>query len=223
MSLPPFSSLPPSMHNATVAAYYRRLQRRRGQLAAKRTLDLAVSLPLLALSLPLMGGIALAVSLESPGGPVFRQRRVTQGGKIFTIYKFRTMRAGSGHSHRLTGQVTRVGEFLRTTRLDELPQLVNILRGEMSLVGPRPEVESFVKHYTPEMLATLLLPAGVTSRASIVFRNEAAMLPARNRQTFYIRHILPAKMRYNLDYLENFSILEDIGLLADTCLSAMGR
>lgn len=214
--MPPFKALPPSMQNEEAARYYQLLRHRRGRMLVKRLFDLTTAFVLLIPASVLMGVIAVMICAQSPGGAIFRQRRVTQYGQLFTIYKFRTMYSGSADLSQLSGKVTPIGRVLRRTHLDELPQLVNILRGEMSFVGPRPEVPHFVHRYRPEMLATLLLPAGVTSRASIAFRNEETLLPSENREEYYIRQILPMKMNYNLEYLNCFSLWEDMKILAAT-------
>lgn len=223
--LPPYASLPPWMRRPQVAAAWRVLDKKRDVLAAKRALDLGLALLLLPATLPVMGAAAALVLVSSPGPAVFRQRRVTAGGRCFTIYKLRTMEQTSGSSLAVAGdsRVTPVGEMLRKYRVDELPQLFNILRGEMSFVGPRPELPELVACYTPDMLPTLLLPAGVTSPASLCFRDESKVLALGDSRELYLREILPAKMAYNLQYLAQVGVGTDLRLLLRTvCLVLRG-
>ncbi|MBO4538040.1 MAG: sugar transferase, partial [Erysipelotrichaceae bacterium] len=165
---------------------------------------------------------ALAVIIDSPGPVFYRQRRVTRYGKIFRIHKFRSMVSdASARGGLLTlnndGRITRVGRFIRHYRLDEFPQLLDILAGNMSFVGTRPEVEKYVEHYTDEMNATLLMPAGITSRASILYRNEDRLLnEADDPDRVYIEKVMPDKMKYNLEMLRDFSLIGELGILLDT-------
>ena len=211
----PWDELPEKMRTEPVRVYYDRLAARRGQLVLKRAFDIAASMVLLTLLSPVLAVLAVMIRCDSKGPVMFRQARVTQYGRVFRIYKFRTM---VDHAERLGAQVTtkgdaritRVGRLLRKTRLDELPQLINILLGDMSFVGTRPEVEKYVAHYSGAMWATLLLPAGVTSDASLRYKDEAELLSgAEDADAVYIEQILPEKMRYNLDALQNFSLGSD--------------
>jgi len=215
-----YRRLPPPLHTPQARQAWQELNRKRGQLAIKRAFDLTAALGLMVLLAPVTGGIALAIASEGDGPILFRQQRVGRYGKPFVILKFRTMAVGSGARGSLSlkgdSRVTGVGRVLREYRLDEIPQLINVLRGEMSFVGPRPEVPEFVAHYTPEMLSTLLLPVGLTSRASIRFRNEAALLTGRDSRRVYLEQILPEKMACNLEYLHRFHLMEDIKILIDT-------
>jgi len=212
-----------------IRTYYDALKRKRGSLFLKKCFDVLVSAVMLILLLPLFLVLAAAIRLDSPGKVLFLQERVTTGGKIFRIYKFRTMvenaeQLGSQVTVDRDPRITRVGAFLRKYRLDEIPQLLNILKGDMSFVGTRPEVMRYVECYTPEMMATLLLPAGVTSLASIYYKDEDRLLAnAENADEVYVRDILPEKMKYNLQYLKEFNFWNDIKLLIMTVLAVLGK
>ncbi|MEG1809577.1 MAG: sugar transferase, partial [Oscillospiraceae bacterium] len=188
----------------------------------KRIFDIAVSALLIAVLSPLLLTLAVVVKIDSRGPVFYRQLRVTQNLRDFSIYKFRSMVANAdrlGGALTLDGdkRITRAGSVLRRTRLDELPQLFNILRGEMSFVGTRPEVREYVDCYTEEMYATLLLPAGVTSRASIEFIGESELLNDLSDADFvYVSEILPRKMKYNLEYLQRVGPSEDMKILLAT-------
>ena len=212
--------LPETMRSETVRPYYDALCKKEKQLCIKRMFDVGVSVFLLILLFPLLVGIAVAVGTTSEGGVFFRQERVTQYGKKFRILKFRTMvknapELGTAVTAEGDARVTEVGAFLRKYRLDELPQLINILAGDMSLVGTRPEVPKYVEQYTEEMAATLLLPAGVTSEASIRYKDEAEKLAGADEDEvdrIYVEEILPEKMKYNLDYVKKYSVWNDLKL-----------
>ncbi|MDD3242730.1 MAG: sugar transferase [Eubacteriales bacterium] len=208
------------MRTDAVRPYYDALTRRGGALFAKRALDVFASAVLLALLWPLLLVLAAVIRLDSPGPALFRQARVTAGAREFTIYKFRSMTTGApGTQVTVQGdaRVTKVGRFLRRTRLDELPQLFNIFKGDMTLVGTRPEVPRYVARYAPEMLATLLLPAGVTSPASIAYKDEEKLLEnAADADRVYVERVLPEKMAYNLQYIKEFSFWGDVKLLFAT-------
>lgn len=216
--LPPPCRLPPSMRCPQVARAWRDLWQKRDILALKRALDLMGAALLLPAALPVMGAAALAIKAGSPGPVLFCQKRVTAGGRIFTIYKLRTMETGTGGPLTAAGdsRVTAAGRFLRRTRLDELPQLWNILRGEMSFVGPRPELPRYVRQYQPWMLPTLLVPAGITGSASLCFRREEEILALGDREQLYREEILPAKMAYNCQYVRTLSLREDGRILLRT-------
>ena len=225
--LPEWEELPEFMRRTEVERYRGLLARRRGRLAVKRAFDIYASALLLVALSPVMLAAAAAVCAESEGGAVFRQRRVTQGGRVFELLKFRTMYArGKGPSPLVTAggdpRITRTGRVLRRLRIDELPQLINVLAGDMTLVGTRPEVERFVDKYTPEMLATLLLPAGMTSEASVRFRDEETLLAGTDDpEREYIERILPEKMRLNLEYLRDFSLARDARIILRTLAAAI--
>ena len=173
--------------------------------------------------------VALCIKLDSPGPVFYRQVRVTQYGKEFRIFKFRSMVSDADKRGSLVtvsgdSRITRVGHFIRNCRLDELCQLIDIFRGTMTFVGTRPEVPKYVAAYTPEMMATLLLPAGVTSEASILYKDEAELLDAADDvDAVYIRDVLPGKMKYNLDALKNFSFFSDIATMFRTVFAVLGK
>lgn len=217
-----FEQLPERMQNDRVREYYDLLCHKKAALACKRAFDLCVSGVMLLLLSPLFAYIALRIKLDSPGPVFFRQVRYTTGMRPFRIFKFRSMvdradKQGPLVTVNRDDRITKVGEWLRRTRLDEIPQLLNVFAGQMSFVGTRPEVGKYVERYTDEMLATLLMPAGVTSLASIKFKDEAAMLAsAQDADEVYVNEILPLKMRYNLDYIRNFGFFSDIRLMLST-------
>lgn len=223
-----FESLPAELQTEQVRPYYEALAAKRGQLFLKRAFDILVSAILLLLLSPILLFFAIWIKLDSPGPVFYRQERVTSYGRIFRIFKFRTMKVdadkmGSLVTLKNDDRITRVGHVIRRYRLDELPQLLNILRGDMSLVGTRPEVAKYVAAYTPEMKATLLLPAGVTSTASILFKDEEELiakfiLEGMEVDDIYITKVLPEKMHYNLSYLKNYSFLGDLKLMVRTVL-----
>lgn len=222
-----WGKLPDFLQLQEVKPYYERLSAKRSTLLAKRLFDFVVAVGLLVGLAPLFIIIAVAVKGSSIGPVFFRQKRVTQYGRVFIIFKFRTMvqnaeTLGSSVTRDKDPRVTRCGHFLRKTRLDELPQLINILRGEMSFVGTRPEIPKYVEHYSGEMMATLLLPAGVTSPASIAFKNEAMLLNGtEDVDTAYVKKVLPQKMNYNLNYMKEFDFFEDIKVMLFTLRSLM--
>ena len=223
-----FESLPAELQTEQVRPYYAALAAKHGQLFLKRAFDILVSAILLLLLSPILLFFAIWIKLDSPGPVFYRQERVTSYGRIFRIFKFRTMKVdadkmGSLVTLKNDDRITRVGHVIRRYRLDELPQLLNILRGDMSLVGTRPEVAKYVAAYTPEMKATLLLPAGVTSTASILFKDEEELiakfiLEGMEVDDIYITKVLPEKMHYNLSYLKNYSFLGDLKLMVRTVL-----
>lgn len=217
-----WEQLPQELQNDSVRPYYEALSRKRGQLLFKRVFDILLSLVLLVLLSPVMLILALAIRLDSPGEVLFRQVRVTQYGQEFRIFKFRTMVANAqqlGTQVTVQGdmRITRVGKLLRKCRLDELPQLLNILMGQMSFVGTRPEVPRYVRQYTPQMLATLLLPAGVTSQASIRYKDEDRLLDnSSDPDRTYVEQVLPGKMEYNLNSMLDFSLWQDLKTMVQT-------
>jgi lipopolysaccharide/colanic/teichoic acid biosynthesis glycosyltransferase len=200
---------------------------READSAAKRTIDvLGAGLLLVALS-PIMLLLGTLVRVSSPGPIFFRQRRVGQGGRDFSLLKFRTMRvAGAGPSVTAGGdhRITPIGRWLRRWKLDELPQLVNVVRGEMSLVGPRPEVPEYVRHYTQEQRRVLAVRPGVTGVSQLEFRHEEALLSGREDiETFYLNAIMPAKLRLDLHYVCERSLAGDLRLLLRTIAAILCR
>ena len=231
MELRPWRLLPDEMRTKEVRKYYNILIKHRMWLKVKRAFDVVVAGIMLAVLIIPMGIIAIAIRLDSPGPVFFRQARVTQYGKIFRIYKFRTMvdnasKLGAAVTVDNDSRITKVGAFLRKYRMDEFPQLFNILAGDMTLVGTRPEVPKYVKKYTKEMYATLLLPAGLTSRTSIAYKDEDKLLgeavDEESTDNIYINEVLPAKMRYNLESMKHFGVQADASVLWDTFTSVVG-
>lgn len=218
----PYNQLPENLQNDDVKQYHTILSERPISLWGKRLFDVIVSVILIVLLGPVMLVLAYLIRRDSDGPAIFRQERVTQYNRTFKIYKFRTMsveqkRDASQLTSVNDARITPIGQKLRRLRLDELPQLFNVLKGEMSFVGTRPEVKRFVDHYTDEMKATLLLPAGITSDASIHFKDEDQMLAgAEDADKVYIEEILPLKMKYNLEMLQRFSILYDFTVMFKT-------
>lgn len=190
----------------------------------KRAFDLLASGVGLIILSPLLLGIAFAVRLTSPGPALYRARRVGRHGKEFTLYKFRSMvanadRQGPGITAAQDRRITRVGRFLRRTKLDELPQLLNVLRGEMSLVGPRPEDPRYVAFYTPEQRRILDYRPGITSAASLAYRNEERILSGDNWERVYTEYVMPAKLAIDLEYAQRATLWRDMGLIFRTVLA----
>ena len=227
MKLRKWEELPEKMRTREVRRYYNIIIRHSGWFKVKRVMDICVSLVLLVILLIPMGIIALMIKTDSQGPVFFRQERVTQYGKIFKIYKFRTMvdnasQLGSQVTVNNDSRITRVGKLLRKYRLDEFPQLFNILAGDMTLGGTRPEVIKYVKEYSGEMYATLLLPAGLTSRTSIAYKDEDKLLKdAKDADKVYVNEILPVKMKYNLESLRRFGVREDMTVMWNTFVSVL--
>ena len=229
MILKKWEDLPENLRTDAVRPYYDLLAKRKGSLALKRCFDVVVSALMLLVLSPVFLVLAIAIKLDSPGPVFYRQVRVTQYGKEFRIFKFRSMVQGADKRGSLVtvsgdSRITRVGHLIRNCRLDELCQLIDIFRGTMTFVGTRPEVPKYVAAYTPEMMATLLLPAGVTSEASILYKDEAELLDAADDvDAVYIRDVLPGKMKYNLDALKNFSFFSDIATMFQTVFAVLGK
>ncbi|MEG1621513.1 MAG: sugar transferase [Oscillospiraceae bacterium] len=207
------------MLKGEIKNYYDRLQKKIIYLFIKRVLDIILSLTLIILLLPLIILIALIIKMQTGDSPIYRQIRVKQYMNKFEIYKFRTMKYSDSNA-LLTlkddERVTKIGKVLRKYRLDELPQLFNILKGDMSFVGARPEVVQYVDFYSKNMLATFLLPVGLTSRASIKFKNENNLLSPANYKETYLNIILPKKMQLNISYLNKISFFEDTKIFIKT-------
>lgn len=227
MMLKPWCELPSNMQNEAVRPYYDSLQQKKLSLAMKLVFDKMMSAVLLIILSPVLLVVAIMIKLDSPGGIFFRQERVTQYGRRFRIHKFRTMCVGADKKGALVTsigdiRVTRVGKLLRNCRLDELPQLIDIINGDMSFVGTRPEVIKYVEQYTPDMLVTLLLPAGVTSETSIEYKDEAKLLVRANDvDECYLNTVLPQKMNQNLKSVDSFSFYKDITIMVRTVISVL--
>ena len=224
-----WDDLPENMRTDEVRKYYEILNKRKASLVLKRVFDFTVALILCVILLIPMLIISVLIVLDSKGGVFYRQKRVTAYGKEFRIHKFRTMVANADKIGTLVtvgndSRVTKIGGFLRKYRLDELPQIIDVLVGDMSFVGTRPEVQKYVDAYTPEMMATLLLPAGITSEASIRYKDEAELLDvADDVDRVYIEQVLPGKMKYNLWAIEKFSFLSEIATMFRTVFAVLGK
>lgn len=222
-----WEELPEFMQTEEVRPYYDVLSKRKCSLFVKRTFDFVVSSIMLMVLAPVFLILGIWIKLDSKGPVFYRQERVTQYGRKFRIYKFRTMvqnadKIGSLVTISADSRITKVGQKLRGCRLDELPQLINIWKGEMSFVGTRPEVVKYVKAYSKEMYATLLLPAGVTSEASIEYKDEAELLDqAEDVDKTYIEQILPEKMHWNLKGIREFSFCYEILLMFKTVFAVL--
>lgn len=224
-----WEKLPPQMQTEAVKPYYEILQKKQIGLIFKRLFDIVVSLIMLLILSPVFLILAIAIKLDTEGPVFYRQVRVTQYGKEFRIFKFRTMvnnadKIGSQVTVGGDSRITRVGKVIRECRLDEIGQLLNILGGSMTFVGTRPEVPKYVEKYTPEMWATLLLPAGVTSEASIRYKDEAALLDvAKDVDATYIQDVLPGKMKYNLRSIQEYSFFKDIETMFQTVFAVVEK
>jgi len=227
MRLIRWEDLPENMQTDAVRPYYDALQKKTGSLLLKRIFDIAVSFLMLLVLSPFFLILAIAIKIDSAGPVFYRQVRVTQYGRQFRIFKFRTMvnnadKIGSLVTVGNDSRITKVGSFIRACRLDEISQLINVLLGDMTFVGTRPEVPKYVDAYTPEMMATLLLPAGITSIASIRYKDEAELLDkAEDVDKTYIEEVLPGKMQYNLESILKFSFWDDIATCFKTVLAVL--
>ena len=224
-----WEELPDFMRNEEVRPYYEVLQKKKFSLILKRAMDLLGGLILLIiLGIP-MAIIAVLIKLDSPGPVFYRQERVTTYGKRFRIHKFRTMVAnadkiGTAVTVGNDSRITKIGAKLRDCRLDELPQVLDLISGNMSFVGTRPEAVKYVEKYRPEYYATLLLPAGITSEASIRYKDEAELLDAADDvDRVYVEEVLPGKMKYNLESISNFSFWGEIATMFRTGLAVLGK
>ena len=222
-----WQELPDDMRCEAIRPYYDILASKRRDLMLKSVFDRLMAAILLVVLSPIFLLLAVWIKLDSEGPVFFRQERVTQYGKSFRIYKFRNMvqnaeQLGAQVTSKDDMRVTSVGQALRKCRLDELPQLINILEGTMSFVGTRPEVPRYVAAYTDEMKATLLLPAGVTSVASIRYKDEDILLDAADDvDDCYIHNVLPAKMEWNLRSLKEFSFIGELKVMVETVLAVI--
>ena len=229
MILKKWEDLPPEMQNDAVKKYYDILNKKKASLILKRAFDITVSALMLLVLSPVFLLLAVLIKLDSEGPVFYRQVRVTSYNEDFRIFKFRTMVNNADKMGTLVtvsgdARVTRTGKVLRKFRLDELSQLIDVFRGKMTFVGVRPEVRKYVDCYTPEMYATLLLPAGVTSLTSILYKDENELLDvAENPDEVYINEILPDKMHYNLRGIEEFSFFGDIKIMFMTFFAMLGK
>ncbi len=229
MILRPWDSLPEFMKSKEVKAYYDVLARKKFQLGLKRVFDIVIAVGLLIILFIPMLVVALLIKLDSPGPVFYRQERVTSYGRLFKIHKFRTMvnnadKLGATVTVDKDVRITKIGSCLRNLRIDEIPQLIDVITGKMSFVGTRPEATKYVKRYTDEMFATLLLPAGITSETSIRYKNEAELLnSADDIDEVYLKKILPDKMRCNLQSIKKFSFFGDILTMVRTVLVLFGK
>lgn len=210
------------MRKDEILPYYKILRNKQISLFLKRIFDIIMSLILIIVMSPLLMVLAILIKRDSKGEIIYKSTRITQYNKEFQIYKFRTMvkdadKIGSQVTVGNDNRITKIGKTLRKYRLDEIPQLFNILKGDMSFVGTRPESQYYVKHYTNEMYATLLLKAGVTSETSIEYKDEADLLrDETDTDKIYIEKILPEKMKYNLKSVREFSLAKDIKTMIKT-------
>lgn len=226
-----WQKLPDELKNDEVRKYYDMLCNKKLSLILKRTFDICLSFVLIIVLLPLFVILSIFIKMDSKGKVFYMQERITKYGRKFRIFKFRTMVSNADKIGTLItiendNRITRVGNKLRKTRLDEIPQIINVLIGDMSFVGTRPEVEKYTKEYTNEMKTTLLMPAGITSPASINFKDEDEIIngylkQGRTIDDIYIKEILPRKMKYNLEYIEKFNFLRDIKICFDTILGVL--
>ncbi len=231
MVLKKWEDIPETIKNEDTYTYYKKLEKRKFSLIVKRVFDILVSLMLLIILLPIFIILAVLIKLDSKGPVFYRQERVTQYNRNFKIFKFRTMvvnadKIGSLITLGDDSRITRIGKIIRKFRLDEVPQLINILIGDMSFVGTRPEVRKYVDNYSDEMKATLLMPAGVTSEASINFKDEdktvnTYLSKGEKVDEIYINRILPEKMKYNLKYVNTFTFFKDIKITIKTVFAIL--
>lgn len=228
MILKKWEDLPKEMQTDEVRKYYDILKKKQTSLFFKRAFDIVVSLIMLIVLAPVFLVLAVAIKIDSKGPVFYRQLRLTQYNKPFRIFKFRSMVQDADKGSQVTvsgdSRITRVGGVIRKLRLDEFCQLIDVLRGTMTFVGTRPEVPQYTQHYTAEMMATLLLPAGVTSLASIYYKDEADLLDAaEDTDKVYLEEVLPAKMYYNLKAIEGFTFWGDVKIMIMTVLAVLGK
>ena len=229
MTLKKWEKLPEEMQIPEVREYYDALRKKRISLFFKRAFDIVVSLIMLIILSPVFLILAIAIKIDSKGPVFYRQVRVTQYNRKFRIFKFRSMvqdadKKGSLVTVEGDKRITRVGKFVRKFRLDEICQLIDVFRGTMTFVGTRPEVPKYTEAYTPEMMATLLLPAGVTSMASIYYKDEAELLDAaEDPDKTYVEDVLPEKMYYNLKSVKSFGFWSDIKIMFMTVFAVLGK
>ncbi len=223
-----WEDLPKEMQLPEVRPYYDMLQKKKAAIFFKRVFDIVVSGILLIVLSPVFLITAVAIKADSKGPVFYRQVRVTRYGEKFRIFKFRSMVSGADKGSQLTvkgdSRVTKTGAFIRKFKIDELSQLLDVFRGKMTFVGTRPEVPKYVEKYTPEMMATLLLPAGITSEASVYYKDESKLLDAStDTEKTYLEVVLPDKMKYNLRAIERFGMVQDIKVMIMTVLAVVGK
>lgn len=224
-----WKELPEFMKTDEVKEYYDILQTKKVSLTLKRIFDIIVALILLIILFIPMIIIAIIIKMDSEGPVFYRQERITRYGKKFKIHKFRTMvsnadKIGTAVTTNNDARITKIGSKLRNLRLDEVPQLIDVLQGNMSFVGTRPEATKYVERYSNEMNATLLMPAGITSEASIRYKDEAKLLEkAEYADIVYMEDILPKKMEYNLKSIKEFNFMEDVKTLFRTVFAVLGK
>lgn len=224
-----WEKLPKELQIDEVRPYWEILRKKNFALFWKRVFDVVVSGIMLILLCPFFLILAIAIKIDSKGPVFYRQVRVTQYGKEFRIHKFRSMCDGADKKGSLVtvngdARITKVGRFIRNCRLDEVSQLIDVFQGTMSFVGTRPEVPKYVAAYTNEMKATLLLPAGVTSEASIRYKDEAKLLDAADDvDKVYVEEVLPGKMKFNLQSIMEFSFIGEIKTMFRTVFAVLGK
>ncbi|MBE5749321.1 MAG: sugar transferase [Clostridiales bacterium] len=224
-----WEKLPQEMQTEEVRKYYDVLKKKKCGLFFKRVFDIVVSALMLIVLSPVFLILAIAIKIDSKGPVFYRQVRVTKYGKQFRIFKFRSMinnadKIGAQVTVNNDARITKVGKFIRKCRLDEICQLIDVFRGTMTFVGTRPEVPKYVDKYTPEMMATLLLPAGVTSLSSILYKDESKLLDAaEDVDAVYVSEVLPKKMQYNLEALEKFGFWSDVKVMFMTVFAVLGK
>ena len=229
MLIKKWEKLPAELQIEEVRPYYEILRKKNFSLFWKRIFDIFVSGIMLILLSPFFLILSLAIVIDSRGGVFYRQERVTQYGKHFRIFKFRSMVSGADKKGTLVtvghdARITRVGKLIRKLRLDEVSQLIDIFRGTMTFVGTRPEVPKYVDQYKAEYLATLLLPAGVTSMASIMFKDEDSLLEGKEDvNKAYMEGVLPQKMKWNLSEIKKFGFWRDIKIMFMTVFAVLGK
>lgn len=228
MLIKKWEKLPKELQTEEVRPYWEILRKKNFSLFWKRIFDILVSGIMLIILLPFFLILSLAIVIDSRGGVFYRQERVTQYGKHFRIFKFRSMVSGADKKGALVtagndARITRVGRLIRKLRLDEVSQLIDIFRGTMTFVGTRPEVPKYVNQYKAEYMATLLLPAGVTSMASIMFKDEDKLLEGKDVDKAYTEEVLPQKMKWNLSEIKKYGFWRDLKIMFMTVFAIMGK
>ena len=229
MILKKWNDIPKNLQNEAVKEYYDIIAHKKIQLIIKRLFDILLSIILMIIFSPILLIVSILIKIDSKGSIFYRQERVTQYGKIFKIIKVQNAdKIGELITKKQDPRLTRIGRVIRKYRIDEIPQLVNIFFGDMSFVGTRPEVKKYVDMYTDEMKATLLMPAGVTSKASIQYKDEdeiiaTYMQKGEKENDIYINRVLPEKMKWNLEYIKKFTNIEDMKIAIYTVIAVMKK